>query len=176
MIRARSFMVAFVAWAAAWATACALVTPKFARPTVTVIGIERLGGNLRQQNFLVRFNIQNPNDRAVPVAGLHVELNIFGERIASGVSNRAFVVPAGGESQFDMTITANAVLALLTLSQNKGWHSGSIDYDITGGASIDLPFMRELPFHQTGSLSLYGPPRDGPAAPPGTHGARPPQP
>jgi hypothetical protein len=33
-------------------------------------------------------------------------------------------------------------------------HSESIDYDLTGAASIDLPFLRNLPFHQTGNLSL----------------------
>ena len=52
------------------------------------------GGNLLQQNFAVKLKIQNPNDRALPVSGLHAELNVGGEQIASGVSNRAFVVPA----------------------------------------------------------------------------------
>ena len=55
-------------------------------------------GNLLQQSFLVKFEIQNPNDRAMPVSGLHAELNVGGERIASGVSNRAFVVPPLGRA------------------------------------------------------------------------------
>jgi LEA14-like dessication related protein len=135
--------------------ACAVVRPKFERPTLTMVGIEMAGGNFMRQNFLVKFNVQNPNDRALPVSGLHVELNVAGERVASGVSNRAFVVPAHGESQFDMTITSNMALALLKLSQRS---TGSIDYDMTGAASIDLPFMRDLPFRQNGSFSLRAPP------------------
>ena len=110
-------------------------------------------GNLLQQNFLVKFQIQNPNDRDLPVSGLHAELNVGGEQIASGVSNRAFVVPALGQSEFDMTITANMALALLKLANQ---HADSIDYEVTGAASLDLPFMHNLPFHQNGSLPAQG--------------------
>jgi LEA14-like dessication related protein len=125
--------------------------PKFERPNLTVTGIEIHGGNLLRQNFLVKFQVQNPNQRALPVSGLHAELSVAGERIASGVSNRSFVVPPMGQTDFDMTITANMALALLTLSTRSG---DSIDYQVMGAASLDLPFMHEVPFHQTGSLSL----------------------
>jgi LEA14-like dessication related protein len=134
--------------------ACSLVTPKFNRPNITVIGIELRGGNLLQQNFALRLNIQNPNDRPLPVHGLHAELNVGGEQIASGTSDRAVVIPALGESEFDMSITANLALALLKLADRANQHADSIDYDLTGAASIDLPFLRNLPFHQSGTLKL----------------------
>ncbi len=130
--------------------ACA---PKFERPNLTVVGIEMKSGNLLQQTFLVKFQIQNPNDRELPVSGLHAELNVGGEQIASGVSNQAFVVPAHGQSEFDMTITANMGLAMLKLANQ---HADSIDYEVTGAASLDLPFMHNLPFHQNGTFPLKG--------------------
>jgi len=126
---------------------------KFERPNLTVVGIDMKSGNLLQQTFLVKFQIQNPNDRDLPVSGLHAELNVGGEQIASGVSNRAFVVPAHGQSEFDMTITANMALAMLKLANQ---HADSIDYEVTGAASLDLPFMHDLPFHQNGSFPLKG--------------------
>jgi LEA14-like dessication related protein len=146
----RLMLLAFVVWTAA----CSLLAPKFERPTLSVASVEMVNGNLFQQNFLVTFDIQNPNDRALPVTSLHAELNVGGEKFASGVTNRAFVVPAHGATQFDMTITANMALALVKLGQKSGQHPDSIDYDMTGGASIDLPFMRDLPFHQSGSFPL----------------------
>ena len=112
------------------------------------------GGNLLQQSFAVKLNIQNPNDRALPVRGLHTELNVGGEQIARGVSDRAVMVPAFGDSEFDMTITANLALALLKLSDKASQHADSIDYDLTGEASIDLPFLRSLPFHQSGTFKI----------------------
>ncbi len=108
-------------------------------------------GNLLQQSFLVKFEVQNPNQQPLPVHGLRAELSIAGQRIASGVSNRSFVVPPMGESEFDMTITANMALALLQLANQ---HGDSIDYEVTGAASLDLAFMHDLPFHQTGTFSL----------------------
>jgi LEA14-like dessication related protein len=140
-----------------WMMACSLVAPKFEKPNLSVVSIQMVGGNFLQQNFLVKFNIQNPNDRALPVTGLHAELNAFGQQIATGVSNRAFVVPALGETQFDVTITANMAVALLNLVNRSDKRSDSIDYDMTGSASIDLPFLHDVPFHQHGSLSLRMP-------------------
>jgi LEA14-like dessication related protein len=133
---------------------CSLVAPKFTRPNITVISIELRGGNLLQQSFAVKLNIQNPNDRALPVRGLHTELNVGGEQIASGVSDHAVIVPAFGDAEFDLTITANLALALLKLTDKANQHADSIDYDLTGEASIDLPFMRSLPFHQGGTFKI----------------------
>jgi LEA14-like dessication related protein len=130
------------------------MAPKFTRPNITVLSIELRGGNLLQQNFAVKLNIQNPNDRPLPVRGLHAELAVGGEQIASGISDRAVVIPAFGESEFDVTITANLALALLKLADKANQHADSIDYDLTGAASIDLPFLRNLPFHQSGAFKL----------------------
>jgi LEA14-like dessication related protein len=136
--------------------ACSLVTPKFERPTLSVAGIELLSGNLLQQNFRVKFNIQNPNDRALPVSGLHASLSVGGEPIAQGQNDRAFVVPARGDVDFDMMITANLGVALLKLANKMNQQADAIDYDVSGAARIDLPFLHDLPFHQTGSFSLKG--------------------
>jgi LEA14-like dessication related protein len=130
------------------------MTPRFERPTVSVAGIELVNGNLLQQHFRVKFNIQNPNDRALPVRGLHASLSVGGEQIAQGQNDRAFVVPAQGDIAFDMMITANMALAVLKFADKLDQHADSIDYDLSGAASIDLPFLRDLPFHQSGSFSL----------------------
>jgi LEA14-like dessication related protein len=145
----------FIGWSLCL-VACSLVTPRLERPSLSVVGVELVGGNLLQQHCRVKFNIQNPNDRALPVSGLHASLSVGGEPIAQGQNDRAFVVPAKGDVDFDMMITANLALALLKLANTMDQHADSIDYEVSGAASIDLPFLRDLPFHQTGSLSLKG--------------------
>lgn len=134
--------------------ACSALTPKFTKPNVSVISIEMRGGNLLTQNFAVKLNIQNPNDRALPVRGLNVQMSVGGEQIATGVSDHAVVVPPFGAAEFDMTITANMALALLKLNDRLNQHSGAIDYQLEGSANLDLPFLRNLPFRQSGSFAL----------------------
>lgn len=150
------FFAAAFAFAFAFVlVACAAIAPKFETPNLSVANIEMLNGNFLQQSFKVTFKIQNPNNRALPVNGLHTQLKVNGESIASGVSNHAFVVPALGESEFDMTITANMALALLKFA-NKTDQKSAVDYDLVGSVSIDLPFLRDLPFTQHGSFALDG--------------------
>ena len=136
--------------------ACSLFAPTFERPNLQVIGIQMLDGNFFQQNFLVRLKIQNPNDRALPVNGLNADLKVGGENFANGVSNHAFTVGAFGEVEFEMTVSANMAVALLKLLAKNDKQSEAIDYELSGKVSIDLPFMRSLPFRQNGSYSLKG--------------------
>ena len=137
--------------------ACAVLAPKFEKPNLSVVNLEMLNGNFFQQNFRVTFKIQNPNDRALPVKGLHADLHVGGETIASGVSSQAFVLPAFGEAQFDMLVTANLAMSLLKLAGKVDGRNGAVDYDLTGAVNIHLPLLRDLPFHQSGSFALGAP-------------------
>jgi LEA14-like dessication related protein len=135
---------------------CSLFGPKFERPNLAVTNIEMLDGNFFAQNFLVRLKIQNPNNRALPVDGLSANLKIAGEPFATGVTNRAFNVPAFGETEFEMTVSANMAMGLLKLLSKDQAQRDSIDYELNGKVSIDLPMMRSIPFHQSGAYSLKG--------------------
>jgi hypothetical protein len=53
-----------------------------------------------------------------------------------------------------MTVSANLALALLKFADKANQRADSIDYELSGEASIDLPFLRNVPFHQTGSFKL----------------------
>jgi LEA14-like dessication related protein len=137
-------------------SACSLLRPHYEQPTVTVLGIELRGGNLLQQNFAVKLHVQNPNSQALPVRDLHFTLNVDGEAVADGVNERAFVVPARGEMDFDMNISANLAVVILKLAAKHQARDDSLNYEVTGAASVDLPFLRSIAFHQSGSLPLSG--------------------
>jgi len=135
------------------AALCLLVAacaPHFERPEVTVEKIDYRGGNLLQQDFAVRLNIHNPNARTLPVAGLDAQLNVDGDRIASGAADRPFVVPALGDGQFDMTIHVDMAAGVLKLLA----HRDALPYELTGKVRIDLPMLRSMPFQSTGSIKL----------------------
>jgi LEA14-like dessication related protein len=135
-------------------SACALVHPHFEQPTVSVVGVELRGGNFLQQRFAVKLNVQNPNNRALPVRELTFALKVEGVDFASGSSEQAFSVPALGAADFDMDVSANLAFAVLKLADKRQQHSDTLGYELSGTARIDLPFTRQIEFHQNGSLPL----------------------
>ncbi len=136
--------------------ACALIHPNFTRPMVSVVGVQFVGGNLLQQDFRVTLKVQNPNDRVLPVSHLSADLRTDGEEIASGESARAFDVPPHGEANFEVMVSANIALAMLQLAKHRHDQSDAINYDVTGSVTLNLPFLRAIPFHQSGTFSWRG--------------------
>jgi LEA14-like dessication related protein len=145
VLRSYPLLAAFLVLAA-----CA---PRLEKPTLTVANIEYQGGNILQQNFQISFNLHNPNARELPVSGFAAQLSVDGDVIASGSSSRAFIVPALGDGQFDMIVKADMATGLIKLLN----HSDALNYELSGTVSIDLPFLRSLPFHQNGVLPLRKP-------------------
>ena len=136
--------------------ACSLITPKFEKPSVSVSSISLESGNLLQQNFRVVLKIHNPNSRSLPIKALSADLKVSGEEIASGQSSRPVTVPAFGDADMEVGISANMALALLKLSKHGDAHGDAIGYDLTGVVTLELPFFRSLPFHESGSFDLHG--------------------
>ena len=129
-------------------SACSLLVPRLEKPELAVSQIEWVGGNLLRQDFKVTLSIHNPNARSLPVSGLDAELRVGGESVARAVRAEPFVVPAHGDSDVEVMISADLARVLLKLAQQNG----PLDYDLVGSVNVDLPFIGRLPFRQSGSL------------------------
>jgi len=133
-------------------SACSLV-PKFEKPTLELVSLKLADGNLLSQRFNARLKVHNPNDRALPVNGLHYTVEIDGKAFGKGESTRAFTVPARGEAEFDMTLDANLAGAVAAvLSRRERAKGRELEYRLVGTVSIDLPLMRSLKFDQVGKF------------------------
>ncbi len=133
---------------------CSLIAPKFEKPRLSLSGVQLLEGNLFQQNFLAHLHVQNPNDRELPVNGIQLELSLEGQKVATGVTDRAFTVAPFGQSNFDMVVSANMATGLLKLLKKANRNDGAIDYEMQGSVSLDMAFVQSLPFHERGSFKL----------------------
>src|SRR5262245_20590708 len=111
---------------------CSAFGPHFETPKLDVVGLELLESDFLQQRLKVRLQVQNPNDRELPVKGVSCDVEIEGEPFASGVSAAEFTVPAFGAQEFDMTVTANMASALIRLLGRKESAHEEIGYRITG--------------------------------------------
>ena len=132
---------------------CAAIPKDLKTPEVSFVSLRAVEASVFEQKLEVRMKVRNPNSIELPVNGLDVDLELAGEPFAHGVSAREFVVPALGEAEFDMNLTANAVTALLKIV--GGEHkSKEIDYRVKGKLSTRLGLLRTIPFEESGSLPI----------------------
>ena len=134
--------------------ACAGIGTQLETPNVSFIGIRALEANLFEQKLEVRLRVRNPNTIELPVNGLDVDVELAGEPFATGVSARQFVVPAHGEAEFDMIVTANAATALLKLAGGDRKSREEVGYRLKGRLSTRLGLLRSIPFNETGTLPI----------------------
>lgn len=142
------------------AAGCASMYARLETPRLSLVSVRMTEATLLEQRLVVRLRVQNPNDIALPVRGLTVDFELAGMEFAQGVSARAFEVPAFGEAEFDMMVTANAATALLRLAtQGDALKGESLDYRIRGKLSTSLGLLRSVPFEETGRIPLKTPAR-----------------
>ena len=134
--------------------ACAGLGTKLETPRVSFVGVKALEVNILEQKLEVRLRVRNPNQRDIPVNGLDVDVELAGEPFAHGISARDFTVPANGEAEFDMIVTANAATALLRILGSDRKSREAVEYRLKGKLSTHLGMWRSIPFDETGTLPI----------------------
>jgi LEA14-like dessication related protein len=122
-------------------------------PTLSVLNIQLGHSDLWQQHLQVRMSVHNPNDRELPVEGLDYSLEVNGEECAHGQSGASFVVPARGDAEFDMNVTANAAAAVLRMFAHG--NAAAVQYRVRGKVRLSAGLLRSVPFDQQGELPLH---------------------
>ena len=136
---------------------CAALGPRLEAPKLTVSHVEIIKGDLFEQRFRARMNVQNPNARELRVRGITYTIELGGEELGRGLSGSSFVVPARGEAEFDMLVTANLAGTLLKLvdrARKEGSRPNEIGYRLRGEVKLDSGLLRRVPFDQKGTLPL----------------------
>jgi LEA14-like dessication related protein len=133
---------------------CSLFVPKLETPKLSVVNVEMQKSDLWEQRMKVRMRVENPNDRPIPVKGLTVTLDVQGQELAHGVSGASFNVPALGEAEFDMNMTANMAGALLKLLGSNNQIKDEVEYRVRGKLSLSEGMMRSIPFEDRGTFRL----------------------
>ena len=122
-------------------------------PDVSFVSMRAVEASVFEQRLEVRMKVVNPNSIELPVNGLDVDIELADEPFAHGVSARQFVVPAGGEAEFDMLVTANAATALLKIASGE-YKADEIGYKLKGKLSTKIGMFRTIPFEEAGTLPI----------------------
>jgi LEA14-like dessication related protein len=127
--------------------------PKLESPKVSVVSLKMAGGDIFSQRVQVRMRVFNPNTRELPISGITYNIEVNDAELGNGATAAPFTVPAMGEAEFDMNITANLAGALVKLLSRRN-SSEAIDYRLRGNVSLSSGFLRRIPFDERGSVKL----------------------
>lgn len=133
---------------------CAGLPSDLRTPEISFVGMRALDASLFEQRLEVRMRVRNPNIIELPVKGLDVDIELADEPFAHGISAREFVVPAQGEAEFDMIVTANAATALMKIAGSDRKSREAIGYRVKGTLSTRLGLLRSIPFDESGTVQL----------------------
>lgn len=132
---------------------CSAFAPKLETPHVTLVNVAMTSADIFNQQFLVKLHVQNPNDRDLPVKGFEYELFLEGDSFAEGTSNKAFVIPALGETDFDLTVRTNFVSSLGRLVSRLNGRT-KVNYQVEGKVLTDIGMFNKIPFRESGTVDL----------------------
>jgi LEA14-like dessication related protein len=128
-------------------------TFKLEAPQLSVISMKMQSADIFSQRILVRMRVMNPNARELPIKGITYRIEVNDAELAQGLTDTPFVVPALGEAEFDVQLTANLATALSQLLSRKG-SADTLDYRLVGSVALSSGFLRRIPFDERGSVKL----------------------
>ncbi|MCO5785353.1 hypothetical protein DHB74_03165 [Pseudomonas sp. G11-1] len=152
MIRSYGLMLTVLLTGLFSLNGCAVFDRSYTEPEVHLANVEMLKSNLWEQSFRLRLRVDNPNDRNLPVRGMHYQVYLNNMRLATGVTDRAFDVPAYGTEYFDVTVRSNIWRHLSDLLKLVE-HQKPIDYRIEGHISTGLFLSPKLTLREEGTIN-----------------------
>lgn len=136
-------------------SACASTTSFVESPTIRLANIRTGHMSFDRQNFVLEFEIHNPNVFPLPVKAIRYNLQIAEQRFASGESQGEFTVPAAGDGKFAISVDLDMLQQASRLaSMLRVGSSGDLPYKLSGDVAVNIPMTRAVPFSSSGSIAL----------------------
>jgi LEA14-like dessication related protein len=121
-------------------------------PRVSLVSIQPRELGVLEQRYGLQLRIMNPNDTALPVAGMQYSLQINDREFAYGVSRQPVSIPAYGEAVLDVDVVSNLLSVLRRLQEENTGKPGSLTYRLSGSLSLENR-VGKLPFDYHGELN-----------------------
>jgi LEA14-like dessication related protein len=134
-------------------TGCAAL-PRLEAPKLSVVSLRMQSADIFSQRLLVRMRVMNPNARELPIKGIEYRIEVNDAELAQGLTDTPFVVPAMGEAEFDVQLTANLAGALARFLSRRSGSQDTLDYRLIGSVALSSGFLRRIPFDERGSVKL----------------------
>ncbi len=136
--------------------ACASLSENIiSRPEVELRDVQVVGLGFKAQTFLLSFDVSNPNPFPLPINHISYSLKLDDQRFASGETPSDFSVPAGGDTEFAISVELDLLTtAPRLLSIVRAGVQSEIPYELKGELGIDIPLTPPVSYRTDGSIRL----------------------
>lgn len=141
--------------AAILVSSCAGMGTIVSTPGVSLRNIEALDLGFSGQRFLLGFDVTNPNPFPLPVSGVSYNVELDGQRFATGATPGRFTIPAAGDGEFSISVELDLLrsapqLLYIVREANRR----PVPYELRGQFELDIPLTDPVAFRTSGLVSL----------------------
>jgi LEA14-like dessication related protein len=127
-------------------------TGGFQDPDVKLLKVEVVKAKLLQQDFKLRFRIDNPNDSNLPVRGMRYKVFLNDILLTEGESSDWFIVKANSHKNFSVPVRTNLWEHLRDISKMLGKPNQPIHYRLEGKLRTGFLFGHSVRIGRNGDI------------------------
>ncbi|WP_454254875.1 LEA type 2 family protein [Pseudomonas sp. Marseille-Q8238] len=127
-------------------------TSEFQDPEVRLVKVDVIKARLLEQQFMLRFRIDNPNASSLPVRGLVYSVTLDGIPLAEGESSNWFTVEAHGHQTFEVPVRTNLWRHIKDIVRALENPDEAIRYSFQGQVKTGLLFGRSVHLVRNGEI------------------------
>lgn len=124
----------------------------FENPQVQLAKVEIIKARLLEQQFMLRFRIDNPNDHSLPVRGLRYNVHLNDVQLASGESSGWLTVPANSFDYYEVPVYTNLWRHMKYIVRLLEKPDRPIAYRLDGELKIGLVMGRKVHISANGEI------------------------
>ncbi|MCU1716084.1 LEA type 2 family protein [Pseudomonas sp. 5P_3.1_Bac2] len=124
----------------------------FKTPEVRLLKVEVVKAKLLEQNFTLRFRIDNPNSFSLPVRGMEYVLYLNQIKLAEGQASVSVDVPAHGHRNFEIPVNTNLWRHLRQVIKALEKPNVPIPYELTGSVKTGWFFGQSVHMSRSGEI------------------------
>ncbi|MEI8650711.1 LEA type 2 family protein [Paraglaciecola sp. Hal342] len=135
------------------------VNPDFEKPELQLTNLSMLPAQGFEQRFRLTFRVTNPNNISFPVDGMNFKLNLRGVQVATGVSDKQFVLAPLSDNTFEVDVTANLFNSGRVLLDIMNTKPQELAYEINAKIFTSKGLWGNIPVSRSGVIpfGLYKP-------------------
>jgi len=123
-------------------------------PDVQLIRVKVVKARLLQQDFTLRFRVDNPNDSGLLVRGLRYKVLLNDVELAQGESSEWFTVDANSHENFDVAVRTNLWQHLKYIAELMKHPDQPVYYRLEGKLKTGFLFGHSVRLARNGEIHM----------------------